>query len=211
MASRPWGTFGLEPGTLSYWATVANGRARESSEVQSIGDANNEKQFSAMVTFEPARAPGFAFGANALYDRIPSNKDEPGRAGEMDEVIGGLHAYYLTYPYEALLEWQYIYHHDDRTKQTYHHQGGYAQIAYGLGDVAPSLRNVKPYYRFDWMGFEAGDPYYQTLTRAQDTTQHTIGLRYDWKPFAAIKTEYRRRNAETENTDTATIQFSFVF
>jgi hypothetical protein len=198
------GSVRLAPGALGYILSVGNGRAPQPNDVQAVRDANDPKQVSLMLTYEPTAYPGFGIGFNALYDKIPSDPGAPGRAGQMDEVIGGVHSYYTAHPYEAIVEWEYIYHRDDRTKRNFGHQVGYAQVGYSLG-------KVKPYYRFDWGGFEAGDPYYLTVEKAQDTTGHTVGLRYDWRSFAAIKAEYRRKNAETQDTDAATIQFSVAF
>ena len=167
-------------------------------------NANDEKQLSVMFTFEPAARPGAGIGASILYDVIPSRRGTPGRDNEIDEIIGGMHAYYVRQPFEAIVETQYIHHRDGRANRSYDHHGGYAQFAYRLG-------KAKPYYRFDWLGMDTADPYYVMLDIAQDTVQHTVGIRYDWKSFAAIKAEYRRRNAEVEDSDAVTVQFSFGF
>ena len=64
---------------------------------------------------------------------------------------------------------------------------------------------------------ENGDPFYTDPAtggprfRAEDTTQHTAGIRWDLRDFLALKAEYRHLVGDSEREDAATVQASFAF
>ncbi len=196
------GNVGFDFGNINYSLMVGNGRGKDTKSIQIIKDLNDEKQVSFQFTVEPSALDGFGFGANILYDVIPNNFDIVGRENEIDEVIAGGHLYYTADPYEIIAEYQYIWHDDLRSTKSHH--GGYLQLAY-------SFDKIKPYYRFDILDIESGDAYYAGLNHVEDRIQHTVGIRYDWFPFTALKLEYRRSDSDSVDSNEISSQISFMY
>jgi len=189
-------------GLLTYYANVGNGRGKTIREIQLVEDANNEKMVSFMVSLEPKGLEGFGFGGNFLFDVIPSDPaGTPARPDEIKEVIFGSHIYYVDQKIEFLSEFQIVNH---EILSEYYHNGGYAQFAYRFDDVIP-------YYRYDFLNVTQGDPYYAGLQGAEDIQQHTIGFRFDWFVYSALKLEYRHKNAESGVSNIISGQVSFAF
>lgn len=187
---------------LDYNAVVANGRGRTTEAIQLGDDINDNKMWNFRVGVEPAQLfPELKLGASVLGDQIPKNPAVPGREQSLDELIAGGYLVYLQDPIEFLLEGQWIQHQDS---STYENWGGYAQLAY-------RYRKVKPYYRFDILQVDPNDPFYAELPNAQNTKQHTFGLRWDWSTFAALKFEYRHRVSKSFDSDVGVTQLSFAF
>lgn len=195
------GRINTAAGQVSYTANVANGRGKITDEVQIIKDDNNGKMVGGRLTFEPMFANGLGFGANFLFDTIPANPGVAGRSTEIDEIIGGAHFFWVDGPVEFIVEASLIHHNSSFEKN---HVGGYAQLAYQMGDY-------KPYYRFDYLEIEEGDPFFAGLDEVEDTEEHTLGVRYEWFPFAAIKGEFRIKDSTSKESYAGTIQLSFAF
>ena len=170
--------------------------------VQVIDDLNNDKQVGFKFTLQPYALDGFGAGTTFLYDVIPNNPDIVGRENEIDEIIAGAHLFYTLEPYELIAEYKYIRHDDSRAIRSHH--GGYLQLAY-------SIDKFKPYYRLDFLSIDSSDLFFAGIPGAEDSIQHTIGLRYEWFPFAAIKLEYRRLDSNTVDSNAVTSQISFIY
>ena len=196
------GNVGFDFGNIDYSLMVGNGRGKDTKSIQIINDLNDDKQISFQFTVEPSALDGFGFGANILYDVIPNNFDVAGRENEIDEIIAGAHLYYTADPFEIIAEYQYIWHDDFRSIKSHH--GGYLQLAY-------SFDKLTPYYRFDILDIESGDAYYAGLKSVMNTIQHTVGIRYDWFPFAALKFEYRRSDTNLVDSNEVSTQVSFMY
>ena len=54
-----------------------------------------------------------------------------------------------------------------------------------------AARLFKPYYRYEHIGVDAADVVFVGVQNLNN--EHTIGIRYDLSPLAAIKTETRIR------------------
>jgi hypothetical protein len=196
------GNFKMPFGLVTYYANVANGRGKTTEEIQLVEDGNNDKMFSLMLSLEPKNMEGFGFGGNILYDVIPGNPaGTPSRQNEITEFMVGVHLYYIDQKIEFISELQVIEHEDTRD---YYHNGGYTQFAYRFGDVIP-------YYRFDFMNIENGDPYFIGLPGIEDSIQHTVGFRFDWFAYSALKLEYRYMDADSGASNTISGQVSFAF
>ena len=195
------GNLNLGIGELTYSGNVANGRGRIFNEVQMVKDDNASKQVNFMFTLEPSAIKGFGFGANILHDVIPGDPNVVGRGHEIEEVIGGVHAFYLDDKIELIAEYQMIQHDSDVSK---FHSGGYLQSAY-------TFRKLKPYYRFDFLDIKAGDLFFAGVAGVEDTRQHTVGIRFDVFPFASLKVEFRRADADTFRSTATAAQMSFAF
>ncbi|MFQ5445131.1 MAG: hypothetical protein ACE5EK_11015, partial [Nitrospinales bacterium] len=167
------GTLDFDLGAFSYIGNVGNGRGAITDSVQLVEDLNDEKQLSFMFTVEPAAIEGLGIGANILYDVIPKNADVATRNQEINETIVGTHLFYIDELVELIMEVQYIHHELGFNKD---HYGAYAQFALTFGDI-------KPYYRFDALRIDEGDPFFDGLAEVEDSDLHTFGVRYDWFPF----------------------------
>jgi hypothetical protein len=196
------GNVGTDLGNIEYSFMVGNGRGVDTESIQIINDRNDDKQISFQFTFEPQALDGFGFGANILYDVIPDNPGALGRENEIDEVIAGGHMYYTADPYEIIAEYQHIWH--DNFISTQSHHGGYLQLGY-------KIDKFKPYYRFDFLDIASNDAYFAGLKGAESSIQHTVGLRYELFPFAALKLEYRRLDTDFVDSNEISSQISFMY
>jgi hypothetical protein len=196
------GSLGSERGLFTYAGGVGNGRGPRPEDVQNLFDRNDAKMFTAQLTFHPADLPGFVVGANVLSDKIPKDRAVPARDESIRELIAGAQLLYLADPFEVMAEGQMVRHRSSGT--SFYSHGGYGQLAYRIG-------RLKPYYRFDWLEVDPNDPFYLDLESAQDTRQHTVGIRFDWTPFAALKMEYERQSTDDDDRDLVVGQLSFAF
>lgn len=196
-------------GLVSYHANLANGRGDSLGQVQMTHDRDDSKLVSLMATLQPRE--DFGIGFSVLSDRLPGEPAlDPSRAHRIEELIFGLHSYYEVHPYEFVAEVLSIAHDDHSVNQHFNHYGGYLQLGYAMG-------TLKPYYRYDFLNIESGDPFYTDFAtgsprlRAEDTTQHTLGVRWDLRSYLALKAEYRRLRSARERENAATLQASFAF
>lgn len=191
-------------GLVDYAALVSNGRGRTTEAIQLGTDLNDSKMWTFRLGYRPGFLEGLEIGASVLGDEIPPNSDAMGRGGRIDELIAGGYLTYLLDPWELLVEGQMIRHRDRGLDETFYSSGGYAQLAY-------RYKKLQPYYRFDLLRIDPDDPFFRDLSIAQDTDQHTFGVRWDWASFAALKLEYRRRRSATFDSDLGVGQLSFAF
>jgi len=200
-----FGSVDFARGLLSYAATVANGRGKEADKVQITEDFNPAKAFGLLLRYRPNALQGFGIGASGYFDEIPENAEVAARALPMREYVYSGHVFYVEGAWELMVEGSWILHDDDVLQERHRSSGAYAQAAYRFG-------RLKPYYRFDWLSIARNDPYYVGLAPiAEDTRQHTVGLRWDPVSFVAFKLEYVRRDADSEDVDAMALQASFAF
>jgi len=188
---------------FGYSLTVGNGRGRTVTEVQNVKDHNKSKAINVLLTIAPHAIRGMSFGLNTYIDTIPPNPSDPQRNGDIDEFILGGHIVYVQEKVELLGEIFRIHHHDRVSRQNFDTLGGYFQGSYRFG-------LWKPYYRFDFINFGNGDPFY--APNDIDFAKHTLGIRWDPLVWMGIKLEYgynQRKNAHDINA--FTIQSSFAF
>lgn len=183
---------GGELGFLHYNVIVGNGRAADPREVLSSGDVDNGKQVTVEVTAQPT--PGLGFGVAGVAGGIPAGNGHL----EMAERIVGLHAYETVDPVEFVGEGFVVRH--TGTEGRFQHYGAYAQVAYTLGQW-------KPYYRWDWLQKDEADPYYPELA---DAHRHTVGVRWDFEWFCALKVE-ASRGLTGRQANRLQAQISFAF
>jgi len=168
---------------VHYNLGVANGRGLEYFSTVNIQDNNDNKALYGVLSLGPPSVPGLRFGVNFYGDVIPPNPAVAGRNGNIDEMILGAHLIYIEDNWEILSEGQHIDHDDQVSAQLYTTWGMYAQVGYR---TSPKFR---PYYRFDYLDVAEGDPFYGPLI--VDVTRHTLGLRWDFIAWAALKLEYQ--------------------
>lgn len=194
------GTFETEKGLLGYTTTLANGRGRNPEDIQLTDDLNDSKMVVLKLFWRPSDVPDLAVGVNFVYDDIPSDPGVPVRE-KLDEYIAGGYVVYTGRPLEVLVEGQYIRHEDGSGYDNY---GGYAQISYKIGDWTP-------YYRFDLLEIDGDDPFYTSTPEAVDTRQHSVGFRFDWTSFLALKLEYQRVDSTGRDANIAAAQATFRY
>jgi hypothetical protein len=192
------GTIETPKGLVGYVTTLSNGRGRDPEDIQLTDDLNDSKMVATELTWRPSGIPDLRLGVNFVYDDIPS---DPGVREKLDEYIAGAHVIYTGRPLEVLVEGQYIRHEDGSGDDNY---GGYAQISY-------KVRDWTPYYRFDLVEIDEDDPFYASLPEATDSRRHTVGVRFDWTSFLALKLEYQRINSTGRNASVAAAQAAFWF
>ncbi len=198
------GDLDLGLGTLSYVATLANGRGTTTTSTPVL-DRNDSKMTGFTFTYQPVE--GLGFGLNGFSDRIPADSSLPTRTRRIEERIYGAHLYYRSSPWDFASEVQLISHDDHTSDSTLSHYGGFAHLGYELG-------RWTPYYRFDFLNLESGDPFFATSTPTMglsDTIQHTLGVRWDIRPYLALKAELRYLHDKFDRESTAGFQAAFAF
>jgi hypothetical protein len=192
------GIIETQKGLIGYTTTLSNGRGRTPDEIQLTDDLNDSKMVGLELVWRPSGVPDLAVGANFVYDDIPS---DPGVREKLDEFIAGGYVTYTGRPLEVLIEGQYVRHEGG---PSYNNYGGYAQISYKIDDWSP-------YYRFDLLEIDEDDPFYASLPEAIDTLRHTVGVRFDWTSFLALKLEYQHVNSTGRDANIAAAQATLRF
>jgi len=200
------GVIEIPKGILQYTVSLSNGRGRTPDAIQITDDLNDSKMVGLEVVWRPTNVPDLAVGLDFVWDDIPGDqRDPPGPRAprrKLDEYIMGGYVAYTGRPLEVLLEAQYIRHH--MPGSAYGSLGAYAQISYKAGDWTP-------YYRFDVLKIDGDDPYYTAVPEAIDTRKHTVGFRFDWTSFLALKLEYQRVYSTGRNANVAAVQTALRF
>jgi len=166
---------------LHYNIGVANGRGKKYTDTVDSQDLNSNKAVYAVFSLAPVPVPGLRFGVNAYRDVIPPDAGTPARNGNIDELITGVHLIYIRDHLEFLSEAVRIQHDDTVSSRRFTTWGMYLQAGYQSGAF-------KPYYRFDLLDAAEGDPFYGP--QVVDVIRHTLGLRWDFIRWAALKFEY---------------------
>ena len=184
-----------------YAFDILNGRGRTPTEVVRVQDYNDSKAVNLHLNLKPHFIEGLQLGPTLYLDTIPPNPGVVTRTGSIYERIVGGHAVYYHANVELLGELFSIYH-DDTSKKVYMTTGFYLQGGYKMG-------RFTPYYRFDFMNFTDGEPYF---VDTEDKSIHTVGLRWDIATWNAIKVEYSFEDMRhSEDVQSFTINSSFVF
>jgi hypothetical protein len=168
---------------LNYQAGVGNGRWNVISRPGDAGD-NNDRPAWVLNFFARPDAPfGLQVGGSAYFDRV----SVPGQP-EYNEQIVSAHAVWLHEDPEVIAEIADVRHTQVGFSGTTSNLGYYVQGAYRLRGAA---RLFKPYYRYEHIDVDAADAVFVGVPNLNNG--HTIGIRYDISPLAAIKTEERIR------------------
>ena len=192
----------LRPLRLGYAASLVNGRAADSSRVSTIQDENGAKAVHLWVGLSPRALPHLQFGGAAVFDSIPPAVEQ-GRAPTLDERIWGGFVAFQGPRLELLAEAFSVTHRDEAAGVEWTSPGLYAQAAWTAG-------RWKPYYRFDRVDRDEGDPYYGP--GLQDVTKHTAGIRVDpWNRLALKLEASRARVAGGSPFNAAAVQAAFTF
>jgi len=189
------GVFNRSAGALKYSAAVVNGRGHIPDEIPNVRDGNDDKAVSLWLGLAPAFARGLEFGGAAYFDTIPGTDPDP----SIDERILGGYLVYQRSGLEVLSEVSNVRH--EREGQAFETWGMYAQAGFKRG-------RWTPYYRFDRVEVDEGDPFLSPL----DVSVHTLGLRWDAMSWAAVKAEYHREHPTGgEDVHSGRLQAAFTF
>lgn len=198
-----FGTREFDAFDLEYNFDVLNGRGRTKTEVQNAKDKNDSKALNLLFGLRPHSLEGLKFGLNLYYDKIPSNPSVSTRTERIDELISGGYVTYITEKAELLGEVFNIHHDDKASNRDFDTLGFYLQGGY-------QIDKLKPYYRFDFIDFTNGDPYF--TPDDIDIRKHTLGLRWDILTWNALKFEYSFSDRkDRDDVNLVTVNSSFTF
>lgn len=188
---------------VEYVLGISNGRGRTGEEIQMAGDRNDSKALNLLLTLSPTSIEGLKFGVSAYMDTIPPDINNPARVREIDELIVGGHVAYIHNKIELLGEYFDINHEDETSSMDFDTTGFYIQGAY-------EIDNFKPYFRFDSLDFGEGDPFFAPVE--EDIKKYTLGIRWDYTTFSAIKMEYGFSDRDIQDdSNSLTLDVSFRF
>lgn len=178
---------------LAYQVGVGNGRGATISRAGDAGDVNGSRAWTAALSARPSGLPGTQVGVAYYHDRV-SPVSTPG-ASE-----GTTSAYVAWEPgqAEAILEYAGIRHSPLSGGATSMNHAYYAQLAYRLAGWA---RAWKPYARAERITTDAADVVFAPLLLAYEG--FTGGVRYDFAPYAALKSEVRRERVQSAGWSSA--------
>ena len=189
---------------VGYNVGLFNGRGRTVTEVQHVKDKNDSKAVNFHVSLKPHAIAGLTLGATAWLDEIPGNPPTAARREQINELVLGQYATYYHGNTELIGELFNILHDDKTSGEEFDTIGFYLQGGYRIGALTP-------YYRFDFIDVANGDPFY-TAPRNLDRTRHTLGLRWDFQPWNALKLEYSALRVDMADDEQAlNVNWSFAF
>lgn len=197
------GIFEFKDFDLEYNFNILNGRGKTITEIQIIEDKNDSKAMNFLLSLEPFFINELVLGVNFYFDTIPPDPGDPARINRIEErIIGG----YVTYNHgglELIGEVFNIYHDDKTSNNDFNTLGLYFQTAY-------KMNKFTPYYRFDFLDFGNGDPYFNP--NDIDQHKHTAGLRWEIFNWNALKFEYSYSDKERIDAEHEfAFNISFVF
>lgn len=199
---------GLVEGTLpaggmnvSYKGGIGNGRGSVISRAGDAGDANGNRAWLVNGFAKPDTLYGLEFGGSAYGDRITL----PNGREFAERIVAG-HIVWNKEDPEIIAEFASVRHDEAGAAATWS-RAFYVLGAYRLKGRA---HQWKPYYRFEHIGIDDDDAVYETVLKLDNST---LGVRYDFSPFAAAKAEYRTwtRGAGSPRNHGAFFQLSFTF
>jgi hypothetical protein len=190
----PSGTLGLH-----YVAEIGNGRpARvpQNTTVQNVVDENNGKAVNLGFWLRPEWLSGLQVGASVYHDHLTPNIPQ-----RIQEYIPALHAVYTTSKFEWLNEAVLIRHSLDGGR-TFNTPGFYTQIS-------RQWRDYRPYFRYQYINASPLEPLLRDAGMQQGPS---LGLRYDWSEFAALKIQYDRNlRRSLQDLNQLGLQMAFTF
>jgi hypothetical protein len=184
---------------LNYIAEIGNGRpARrpQNTTVQNVVDENNGKAVNLGFWVRPEWLSGLQVGASVYHDHLIA--DIPQR---IQEYIPAVHMVYATPKFEWLNEGVLIRHSLDEGR-TFNTPGFYTQIS-------RQWRVYRPYIRYQYINASPLEPLLVDTGLQQGPS---LGLRYDWSEFAALKIQYDRNlRRGLQDVNQLGLQMAFTF
>ena len=187
---------------VNYQAGVGNGRGTVISRAGDAGDTNARPAWVLNLFTKPDALFGLQVGGSLYLDRVAV------AAGpEFSERITAAHAVWQREDPEVIAEISDVHHQQVGGSLAASSLDYYVQTAYRLPWFG---RTWKPYYRFEHLDIDEGDPVFAGVPNLDGST---IGVRYDLSMYAAIKTEVRvrRRAGDRPRTNGGLLQIAFTF
>lgn len=176
---------------LNYSVAVGNGEEFSANPnldpVQQVLSVSDSKAVNVSLFARPDWLPGLHFGGNMYFDEIkPDNSGSTNNVPRNDQFIFGVNVAYNNAKWEFLNEGYLILDHPI-TGQSHYGTAFYTQLARKFGLFTPYMRFnyykillSDTLYSLDWVGgVNAGIHFGPSL-----------GLRYDFTTFAALKLQY---------------------
>ncbi len=225
----------LGPGQLGYIFNIANGRGGKIDPPQIVNDQDQSKATNLLLYYTLPDYGNLRFGGLYYTDNLPgctydstitnptlidtcsySGANPTAMRTKGKEKIYGFHLAWAPGALETLVEYFTLDHsYENTNEEAAKVTGGYAQLAYKLGDWTP-------YYRYDLITVPEDKLDAYTLQEGS-TTGQTAGVRWDIEPTSAIKFEmfmlekkHKRDTMNAVNTtidhqSDAKINWSFTF
>jgi hypothetical protein len=191
----PSGSLGLR-----YVAEVANGRtsrSRLAEPVQNVIDENNGKAFNVALLAQPDKLLGFQAGVSFYRDRL-----EPAELARIRQTILSAHVVYHGHGFELLNEAVAV-RHVPAGGSAVTTPAFYSQIAQQFA------RKASPYFRYQYFNAPERDPIFGGIGLRKGPS---LGLRYDFEPYAALKLQYDRTvQSHTDPVNGFATQLAFTF
>ena len=184
---------------INYIAEIGNGRpARrpQNTTVQNLVDENNGKAFNIGMWMRPEWLSGLQFGGSLYHDRLTADIPQG-----IQEYIPAIHAVYITPKFEWLNEAVVIRHSLDGGR-SFNTPGFYTQIS-------RQWEVYRPYIRYQYINASPLEPLLFDTGLQQGPS---VGLRYDWSEFAALKIQYDRAlHSGLQDVNQLGLQMAFTF
>src|SRR6266849_5353136 len=163
---------------LHYVAEVGNGRASRSplsEPVQNVVDENNRKAVNFAIFARPEAVPGMQAGFSIYRDLLA-----PENSPRLGETIFAAHAIYTRLDFEWLNEALLLRHAPQGTPRVFQTPAFYTQISKRFG-------SYRPYFRYQYVNASKNEPVFSDVGLRHGPS---VGLRYDFSEFAALKLQY---------------------
>jgi hypothetical protein len=195
--SIPSGSLGLH-----YLAEFGSGRAGQASAAAatqpSLND-NNTPAVNGALWIRPEAIDGLQLGVSVYRDRLTLNDTSK---APNDETIAAAHIVYKTDALELMTEGMIMRHDPLGAVPASDSRGYYAQASRRFG-------TMRPYVRMDYLDIPKTDPLFAFLGRRFGPS---VGVRYDFQPFAALKLQTSHLNQTTRpDMSRFDAQVSFMF
>lgn len=189
---------------LRYTVEVANGRAFAKgqlgfNEVQNASENNHSKAVNIQLSARPENLPGLQFGSGVYLDTL-----SPTNEARTSESIWHNFVAYKYSGWEVLSEYYAIRHAPDGGAAATSH-ATFAQVAYQLG-------RLRPYVRYTYQDVPGNDAAYAVIGATGRQDGPTVGIRWDFDTFAALKAQYDSLSStEGPPTHDLIVQLAFTF
>lgn len=193
------GTVATDPLEVDYGLMVGNGARIDNDRNQgfaldpgNISDSNKNKAVSANFTFKPSLPMGLGLGIFGNFSQVPildTTLSTP-LVGHVDQSILGADLFYDnslsgSSGLELLAEY---YRFMDKDPQA--NTGNFISTAYYVQSGYHLTERFIPYFRYEQIRIETGDPYFIKLGTT-NSNRWVYGLRYSLNPNSALKVEVR--------------------
>jgi len=207
------GQFITRPGIVQYHLGIVNGQKIDLDDralvINFNNDDNRNKPLLAALVFEPKAVKGLGMGASmytgTIHGYTSAKADTP--VVEVDQWIAGANVYYDELPLQLLAEY-YVINNTDMMVQP---SRRFTTSAYFVQCAYEFRKRYRPYFRYEHITPEAGDPYTGTLVGERTLSVLTAGFRYNVSLESAIKIEGSSRRSGDETIMVLALQWALMF